>query len=349
MFPIAFDTSSLTYPMFLIPGIDTDFHNGAFAPTLQLPAGIYSFQQASGYFADFQFEVTPEGTVDYAGTLDATEGGFLSGKGGATLKVNGFPVELDGTALSHGLVPMIAGSLSFLLPDTVHSLVLLPASHYGFYATSGVVAEFEFRVNLEGKVEIDPAFAGFAEVEGSHRLVLHGYPIQIDGRRLTNDLVPLLDPATPLSRAIVNTLTLLPGAGYGLQPGSGLVADSWFEVTLDGTLQYSPSYDGFLEGRGSSTLTIFGYPVVVDARHADDELASLVDTGQRAQTPYMLFGVLLPCDRYRLQTLTASSDGIFTHTFRLSSNGTVTVDPSPVPGMVVSSAPAVGISGPTPI
>jgi hypothetical protein len=127
------------------------------------------------------------------------------------------------------------------------------------------------------------------------------------------------------------------------------VADSWFEVTRDGALEYNQDYDGFLAGRGSNTLTIFGYPLVVDARHADDDLVGLVDTGQRAETPYMLFGVLLPCAGYRLQTLKTTSDGIFTHTFSLLRGGTVTVDSGPIPGMAISTAPAVELSGPTPI
>jgi hypothetical protein len=63
--------------------------------TIELQPGTHTF----GTLVDpsFEFEVTPDGTVDYApGPLDA----FLSGRGTATLHVAGFEVAVDATALS---------------------------------------------------------------------------------------------------------------------------------------------------------------------------------------------------------------------------------------------------------
>jgi hypothetical protein len=104
-----------------------------------------------------------------------------------------------------------------------------------------------FRCRSERECGDRSRVRGFAHVEESNRLVLQGWPIQIDGRRLKNDLVPILARLSeaPLSRATINTLTLLPAAGYGFYPGAGLVADSWFDVTRDGTLKFSVLYAGF--------------------------------------------------------------------------------------------------------
>jgi hypothetical protein len=63
---ISIDTSGLSFPSFLIPGI-SNFVDGSTSPppVFALPEDReYAFQQASGYFADFRFRVTPEGVVD---------------------------------------------------------------------------------------------------------------------------------------------------------------------------------------------------------------------------------------------------------------------------------------------
>lgn len=133
---IHINTAALTYPQFLIPG-KTNFMDGSTSPAIDLSAGIYNFQQASGYYADFSFEVKTDGTVDYSDVY----AGFLGGRGTPTLVVSGFLIHFDATALSHGLLPMIAGA-AFLAPDSPHDLRLVPAFHYGFQPGSGIGANF---------------------------------------------------------------------------------------------------------------------------------------------------------------------------------------------------------------
>jgi hypothetical protein len=340
-FPIAINTSALTFPLFLIPG-QSDFQDGSLAPTLMLSAGTYSFQQASGYYTNFQFQVTPTGTLDYDAKFDA----FLNGRGTSTLTVAGFTVEVDLTALSHGLLPIVAGAKDFLMPDQVHQLVLVPASFYGFQPGSGIVADFTFEVDLNGNVVVDPKYAGFADSLNS-RLTIHGYVVQFDGRRLTHGLLPLA--AIPnndfLPPIAVNFLTLIPCRYYGFQPGSGIVADMSFDVGLDGLIDYPADCDGFLQGRGSSLLTLLGYPVLVDATQADSDLLSLVNLSQKAQAPRFLLGVLLPAKDYLLQ----SANGVFSQGFDLDRAGVVTVDAAAAGRLVVSTIPRVEVIGATPI
>ncbi len=340
MFPISINTSALTYPTFLIPG-QTDFLDGSTSPTVTLPAGTYAFQQASGYFADFQFEVTAAGTLDYDQSFDP----FLTGRGTSTLTVSGFTITLDATALSHGLLAVIAANGDFLAPDRVHTLVLVPASFYGFQPGSGIVANFNFKVDLNGNVVVNPEFSGFAEAT-NNLLTIRGYGVQFDGRRLTHGLLPLA--AIPnndfLPSATVNSLTLIPAEGYGFQPGSGIVADMSFSVGLDGLVDFPTDCDGFLQGRGTALLVLLGYPVLVDATQADSDLVGLTDIGQNAQAPRFLLAVLLPSS-YRLQSV----NGVFTQPFVLAKNGSVSVDAAVAGRMVVSTIPRVEVIGITPI
>ena len=71
-FPIVINTAALSLPWFQIPG-HTNFMDGSTAPTVTLPAGTFSFQQYGGYYADFKFQVTSSGTIEY----DAAFEGFF--------------------------------------------------------------------------------------------------------------------------------------------------------------------------------------------------------------------------------------------------------------------------------
>jgi hypothetical protein len=127
MFDIRIDTSALTFTQFIIPGVNTNVADGAYTALLSLQPGTYGFQQASGVVADFEFEVTSAGTIDYNSSHDA----FLSGRETSTLVIRGFSIFLDTTQLSHSILPMIFGA-GLLMPDSVHVLSVVPARAMGF-------------------------------------------------------------------------------------------------------------------------------------------------------------------------------------------------------------------------
>ena len=228
---VSIDTSALSFPLYLIPGQTPDFVDGSAAPAINLSPGDHSFQQASGVITLLRFTVTSGGTVDFDPSME----GFLGGRGSDTLIVRGYEVKIDGTALSHGLLPVIAGGNTFLMPDDVHELVLVPSPVYLFQPASGIVANFSFAVELDGTVSVPVEFDGFAAaVQGGLRIT--GYAIQIDGTSLSHDLLPVVARVnnTFLARSQVNTLTLIPGAGYVFQPGAGIVADFLLTLEVDG-------------------------------------------------------------------------------------------------------------------
>jgi hypothetical protein len=299
-FAITIDTSALTFPLFLIPGQTPEFEDGALAPTLTLEAGTYSFQQASGYFGDFQFEVTPGGTLDYDAKFDA----FLSGRGTDRLTVSGFTIDVDLTALSHGLLPMVAGVKDFLMPDQMHQLVLVPASFYGFHPGSGLVADFVFGVDLDGKVVIDPKYAGFADGVGTSTLTIRGFTIEVDLTALSHGLLPMIAGVKDfLMPDQIHQMVLIPANFYGFHPGSGLVADFAFGVDLNGKIVIDPKYAGFADGAGSDRLTIRGYVVQFDGRRLTHGLLPMVAIPSNDFLPKTTINslTLIPCKFYGFQ------------------------------------------------
>src|SRR5262252_2097368 len=76
-FPVSIDATQLVYRYFVIPGVTSGWTDSRTVQTFNLAPGQYSFQIASGYYADFTFTVTSTGTVDYNTSFN----GFLSGRG----------------------------------------------------------------------------------------------------------------------------------------------------------------------------------------------------------------------------------------------------------------------------
>jgi hypothetical protein len=66
---------------------------------------------------------------------------------------------------------------------------------------------------------------------------------------------------------VVNTIDLESGADIFIQIQSGIAFPPWsFRVTAAGMVDYNPSFDNFLSGRGTTKLTINGFEVTLDAR-----------------------------------------------------------------------------------
>lgn len=161
--------------------------------------------------------------------------------------------------------------------------------------------------------------------------------INIDGRALSHDLIPdgLLRETTVLSRATVNQLTLIPATNYRFIAGSGVDADleHGYVVGRDGRVDFPASCAGFLAGKGTSTLVIPGYPMVLSAT-ADSDLVVIASIGLRAQTPRELIAVLVPGHGYLPQT----AHGVFTTGFNIERDGSISFDPAAVGSYVVSNS-----------
>lgn len=299
-------------------------------PVVELPAGTgYRLRLGDGITAAVAFDVGADGTLDFAAPYDA----FLSGRGSRRLTVQGLPVLVDARSLDHPLTPDLPGAAP-LAPDRTHELRLLPASGYRLRVTTGTAdGGLDFTVTAAGTVRLPAEAAGIAEAAG-HTLTVRGRTVTIDGRGLSHGLLPVGVPdaaaGTFLSPATVHRLTLLPAAGYVFHAGPGVPADFSYTVRRDGTVDYDASCDTFLTGRGTDTLVVGGFPVVLSAADADSDLLGLASldgesgpTVRACRPPRELAAVLVPAAGYQPRTVHGVCTG-----FRVARDGTLSADPA---------------------
>lgn len=248
--PIQIDATQLFYRYFVIPGVTSDWIDSRVVQTLQVKPGSYNFQIASGYYADFTFEVTPEGTINY----DEKFNSFLSGCSTSTLKVLGFEVTLDARYLSGSGVLLLCP----LTNDdwiSYRTVRLVPASFYQVQQGSGVVTDLVFTLKLDGTFSYvssyDRSNGGFLSGNGTRKLEFYGYPILVDARDAIDaqaaDTVPAwgltIQPiwGMPFTTTGVQYADLLPAKGFQLQIKSGIVSQATFDLSTDGTFSFNSS------------------------------------------------------------------------------------------------------------
>src|SRR2546423_8392711 len=151
------------------------------------------------------------------------------------------------------------------------------------------------------------------------------FSIQIDATQLVYRDFIIPGKTDWISSRIIQTLTLEP-AGYQFQIGSGYFADFTFSVTPTGTVDYNPSFDAFLSGRGSTTLTIAGFPVTLVARNLSGAgvlLAGLPATNE----DWITFKTcrMVPASYYSVQQ---GSGEVTSFAFKLGLDGTFSYNPS---------------------
>ncbi|MFD0507027.1 Ig-like domain-containing protein [Streptomyces chiangmaiensis] len=163
--------------------------------------------------------------------------------------------------------------------------VSLPARTGYHLQPLNLAARFEFEVKADGTVDFDPAFDEFLNGRGTGTLVLCGYAISIDGTALSHDLLLTAEGKTWWPRGQTHQLTLMPAANYGFQSGSGIVGNWLFDVKPDGNVDYNPEFDEFLDGRGSSRLTVLGRLVDVDGIALSHDLIPMNLAGNAGPLP----------------------------------------------------------------
>ncbi|MFD3663625.1 Ig-like domain-containing protein [Streptomyces sp. NPDC058659] len=343
---ITIDTSQLTFPLVAVfrdgygagdgsrTGADSGtggsawdgFVDGAAVPPpeVALPAGTgYGLRLGDGTTAVVTFDVREDGTLDFAPEHDA----FLDGRGGHHLTVRGVPVTLDARALDHPLTPELPGA-GPLSSDRVHELRLLPSATYRLLVEAGTsVGALAFSVAPDGQVQLTlkATEAGVAEATGS-TLTIQGRTVTVDGRSLSHGLLPVGVPdagmGSFLSPDTVHRLTLLPAAGYTFHAAPGLAADFSYTVRADGNVDYDPSCDAFLTGRGTRTLVVGGFPVALGAADADSDLVGIAALDGLPGNPRGLTAVLAPASGYQPRTAHGVCSG-----FRVTRDGTLVVAP----------------------
>ena len=197
-----------------------------------------------------------------------------------------FPITIDATALSNSAYLIIGPPTGFnVFPGNSPSAVGwtensqaytvdMVEGDFLFQIGSGEVSTFHFQVSSTGTITYAPEYAPFLSGEGTSELRVLGYKVQIDARYITAEVVwssNLSFAPTPIS---LSTYNLIPSPEYGLSdPNESYDMDWGFGLDGNGKFVYKPEFDyangGFLQGQGTSTLVLLGYPLLIDARSAD--------------------------------------------------------------------------------
>ena len=245
-FPISIDATRLFYRYFVIPGVTSNWVDSRTVQTFSLAPGQYSFQVASGYYADFTFRVSSTGQIDY----DPAFNGFLSGRGSATLGIDGLVVTIDARYLSGSGVLLVAP----LTNDdwiSYRTVRLVPASYYSFQQGSGVVTSFSVKLGIDGHWTYSGAFdigsGGFLSGTGTATLTLFGYPLLVDARAAGGTGVTVQTIwGMPFSLTSVEYVCLLPAQYFALQVRSGVVSPASFALGTNGVFAIDPSATSLL-------------------------------------------------------------------------------------------------------
>jgi hypothetical protein len=240
-FPVSIDATQLVYRYFVIPGVTSGWIDSRTVQTFNLAPGQYSFQVASGYYADFNFTVSSTGTVDYATSFN----GFLSGRSTTTLRIDGLVVTLDARYLSGSGVLLEAPHTNddWISFKTVR---MVPASYYSVQQGSGEVANFSFKLGVDGKwsysAALDVSSGGFLSGNGTSTLTFFGYPLLIDARDAGGTGVTVQPIwGMPFSTTSVEYACLLPAQSFALQVRSGVVSTATLSLSPTGAFAVSPS------------------------------------------------------------------------------------------------------------
>lgn len=181
----------------------------------------------------------------------------------------------------------------------------LMSGTYNLYPASANHFPSTVTVREDGTIQYDPEMEGVLSGNASNRLTFNGLPVTIDARYISgiqtgeNEFtgggagahLVLINP--PIVR--FQECRILPQRyGYSLYIGAARVSPfalfldhrtgHWsYGVVEDGELVEDASFDisegGFLGGRGTNTLEIFGYPCIVDARESGAKSLQIIGVG----------------------------------------------------------------------
>jgi hypothetical protein len=230
-------------------------------------------------------------------------------------------------------VPLVLDNSQVLNNGFTPYLTLSPGTHT-------LTQEFtnnsvQFTVAADGTVNYDPSLNGVLSGQGTTTLVVNGATITVDATALQADVPYLrLNGVSPVeSTSAPFSITVLPGPDLFAQAYTNNSVQ--FNVLANGTVTYDPSLEGVLTGTGTSTLTIHGVTVTVDATALQADVPYLrlngVSPSESTSAPFPI--TVLPGPNSLAQAFT--NDAVL---FNVGNDGTITWGPS-LNGVLTSNGP----------
>ena len=254
------------------------------------------------------FTVSATGDVGYAADLQ----GILLGAGTTTLSVNGATITVDATGLTAAQLKSYYGNFASTAPLTFdvlpgHQIITDVGDGRGLY----------FAVSNSGTVSYDPSLEGVLRGAGTSTLTVQGVAVTIDASALTKPGSKPVMGSLPSTAPF--TLRMIPGQQFVDDLGDG--AGLYFTVSNSGTVSYDPSLEGVVTGAGTSTLTVQGVAVTIDASALTKTQLETGDGIFASTAPFTLR--MIPGQQF-IDDL-GDDDGLY---FKVSNSGTVSYDPS---------------------
>ena len=154
-----------------------------------LPDGTYTIIVQSANFSLVTFTVA-SGIINYEHSIDS----IVSGRGTNTLVLIGVNITIDASYIIGRGVNLSSVWDDFRTKITGNFLPNWTTHKYSFIVGSGLVADFQFNIDISGKVIFAPTYKGYVSGSGSNCLTLFGYPIIVDARRTTNSTFEVIGP-----------------------------------------------------------------------------------------------------------------------------------------------------------
>ena len=158
-------------------------------------------------------------------------------------------------------------------------------------------------------------------------MVLRGTRVNIDVGELSYDQFTLAGITSFTTTNEPMSLVLMPG-GHGLTITTGRGPEPAFDFTVeaDGTLQFDPSLDSLIDGRGTNDMVLRGTPVTIDLSALSYDKIDLVGAGNLTGATGPVPLMLMPGNhRFRLAT---GGDPEPAFDFTVEADGTLQFDPS---------------------
>lgn len=321
-------TEQIAYP-YIVPSLGSKS-----LQTFRLLPGSYNLQVAAGY-ATVIYRVTRQGKIGYDEDLDANNGGCFAGLGTTRLELLGYSVEIvadEKLSTPQITYPYIISG--WVSGKTKQIFRLLPGS-YNLQTPASFVSVV-YTVTPQGKIDyaepLDVSNGGCFAGKETTQLKLIGFSIVVDSSPLFQPQF-LISEATPSDEVVIQkkvTFQLLPGA-YTIQSISG--PGYIFLVIPKGTIHYDKTFDvnnpeapGFFSGSETTTLTLEGYPITLDATPLADAISQFrLGNGTRWLNTRESHTVRLFPARYGLDLVSGAINGA---EFEVIFGGTIDYDSS---------------------
>jgi len=180
--------------------------------------------------------------------------------GVATSAVTGtFAITFDATAVSAGRFNIPSTTLNG--PNVVTSIELAPDAYNFCVPTSNNC--FEFVVTAAGTLDFASTLDSYVHGRGTTTLVVTGSPIAFDATAVSAGSFNIDFGDIGTGANVPTTYQLIPGVYRYCVPASNNCF--LFAVTAAMTLDFDPTLDGYVHGRGTTMLVVTGDPITVDA------------------------------------------------------------------------------------